>query len=89
MNIWRASLSLFRAIAIRANSAIWGIKVFGSDHKGALYADDAAPPLFFFLQEPVQSLVALKAHLGSYVKISGYSVNEDKSILVGNCLSYE
>lgn len=48
-------------------------------HKLLLYADD----IVFILGNPVQSLRMVKELLLKYVKVSGFSVNQNKSTIMG------
>lgn len=41
------------------------------------------PHIVFFLQNPLESLEALKVLLGTYSKSSGYKVNENKTMIMG------
>lgn len=65
------------AIAVRSCPEISAIRVRQSIYKIALYADDTV----FFLQKSLRSMRALQFILKVYSDISGYKVNENKSLV--------
>lgn len=67
------------AIAIRNDKKIRGFQIQGAESKIALYADG----LVVFLEFPLESIKILHDLFTSFGKISGYKVNDMKSILTG------
>lgn len=63
------------AIAIRKESDIKGIEMFGSEHKIALFADD----VILFLKKLDSTIPALIQIIETFGKISGYRINNSKS----------
>lgn len=69
------------AIAVWQQKEVVGIQTQFTGHKICLYADDAV----FWLQNRVSSLKVFKAKavLHRFGKVSGYKVNESKSVILG------
>lgn len=63
------------ALAIRANTAISGVKFGTSEHKISLYADD----VLIYMTDPADSVPPLYQCLQEYSAASGYKINLTKS----------
>lgn len=67
------------AIAVHANKYILGVSILPSEYKLALYADKVV----FFIQDPVKSMKALNALLGTFAEIPSYMINDTgKSVMM-------
>lgn len=66
------------AITVRASPLIQGVVISPLEYAVALYADDS----FFFLQNPGSSLSALQKLLDQFSLVSGYKVNDQKSVIM-------
>lgn len=55
-------------------------------HKVMLYAHDNAA---FLMQDPVESLIALKVVLTQFAQVSGFKINKSQSVLMGLSLPVE
>lgn len=75
------------AVNIRTNNAIRGVEGGGQEHKLLLYADD----ILAVYTDPVMSLPHLMDTIQSFSKLSGYTINWNKSEampLSASCYSY-
>lgn len=66
-------------IAIRQQQQFEGNRIGGTEHKVLLYAVDAV----FLMSNPEKYLRVLKKMLNAYGEVSGYRVNEMKSVIMG------
>lgn len=73
------------AIAIRQQSAIKGVQIGCTEHKLILYADN----IVFLLSNPALLLMLVKELLIEYGRISGFSVNQNKSTIMGINISVD
>uniref|UniRef100_A0A8D0GM46 Reverse transcriptase domain-containing protein n=1 Tax=Sphenodon punctatus TaxID=8508 RepID=A0A8D0GM46_SPHPU len=63
------------ASAIRQNKRIEGVKIGGQETKLSLYADD----LLVYITKPEETLPELLKLMDDFGKVSGYSINKEKS----------
>lgn len=68
------------AIAVRSSDGIKSVRTPTMEHKLALYADDT---LFFFFSDPVSSPCELYGWIDKFSAVSGYRINELKSVIWG------